>query len=380
MEEQIEAQLKELPDRPGVYLMKNISGEVIYVGKAVSLRRRVRSYFCKGNHTYKTRVMLDYIDDLDYIVTDTEVEAYILEANLIKKYQPHFNIRLKDDKSYPYIKVTVAEDFPRIYKSRLLEKDGSKYYGPFANVDAIYKTINVLVDLFSLRRCKKDLKAGDPEDRPCLNYYIDKCLGPCIGQISSEDYNELVARVCLFLSGQQEQLIKEVENRMYEASQKQKFEKAARLRDQMQALKEISRQQKVMSGNNENQDVIALIVNENDMAGVQLLLIRNGRLIAYEYFPLEGIETEEESLILSSFLQQYISPLLINGPVFSESAIACLLMSSSLTFNFLPECTTEILMLNININNILTIKNTLFFFIFNLFLLIFVILHTFSPR
>ncbi len=305
MNKQLRAQLNETPDLPGVYLMKDEAGEIIYVGKAKSLRKRVRSYFRSGNHTYKTRVMVEHIDDFDYIITDTEVEAYILEANLIKKNQPKFNIRLKDDKTYPYIKVTLGEDFPRIYKTRIVKKDGSRYFGPFANVDAIYKTIDVLKDLFMLRGCKKDLKSEKPEERPCLNYHIDKCLGPCIGKIDVEDYRQLVDRVCLFLAGQQDELIGRVKNLMEAAAREKNFEKAARLRDQMQALQEISKQQKVMSDKSLDQDVIGLIQGEEGSACVQLLLIRCGRLIGQEYFLMEGSEDESREDIMGSFLQQY---------------------------------------------------------------------------
>ncbi len=302
---QIEEQLKELPDRPGVYLMKDEMDEVIYVGKAKSLRKRVRSYFRKGNHTYKTRVLVEHIADFDYIITDTEVEAYILEANLIKKYQPRFNIRLKDDKTYPYIKVTIHEDFPRIYKTRIVKNDGARYYGPFANVNAIYKTIDVLKDLFALRTCKKDLSADTPEERPCLNYHIGKCLGPCIGAIDKASYQELVDQVCLFLSGHQDDLIDKVKEKMFQASEEKNYEKAARFRDSIEALEKISVQQKVMSGKNINQDVIALARDEVGLACIQILIVRNGRLIGQEFFLMEGSEDETGQEIMGSFLQQY---------------------------------------------------------------------------
>ncbi|MFW6007131.1 MAG: excinuclease ABC subunit UvrC [Halanaerobiales bacterium] len=303
--EHIQEQLKHLPDKPGVYLMKNETDDIIYVGKAKSLVRRVRSYFHQGHQTYKTKIMIEYIDDFDYMVTDTEVEAYILEANLIKKYRPKFNIRLKDDKTYPYIKVTLNEDFPRIFKTRIIKKDGNKYFGPFANVDAIYKTLNVIKDLFSLRRCKKDLDAENLEERPCLNFHIDKCLGPCIGEVSREEYRELIDQVCLFLSGKQQELIKKVEQKMYKAAEKQNFEKAARLRDSLKAFKEIAKQQKVMSDKNIDQDIIAVLKNDKGDACVQLLLLRNGRLIGQEYFIMEGAENEKLERIMGSFLQQY---------------------------------------------------------------------------
>ncbi len=301
----IEAQLKEVPDKPGVYQMLDETGDVIYVGKAKSLRKRVRSYFRRGNHRYKTRIMVEHIDDFDYIVTDNEVEAYILEANLIKKYRPKFNIRLKDDKTYPYIKITTNEDFPRIFKTRVVKKDGAEYFGPFADVNAIYKTINVLKDLFSLRTCKREIKDGKPYDRPCLNYHIEKCYGPCIGEISQKEYGKLVKRVIKFLSGRQSEVIDQIEEKMYEASANNNFEKAAEYRDQMQALKEVSRQQKVMSGGGEDQDVLALKRGNDEQSSVQLLLVRNGRLMGQEHFLLQGTEKENAEEIMGSFMQQY---------------------------------------------------------------------------
>lgn len=303
--EHIEAQLEEIPDKPGVYMMKDETGDIIYVGKAKSLRKRVRSYFRKGNHTYKTEIMIDHIADFDYIVTDTEVEAYILEANLIKKYQAKFNIRLKDDKTYPYIKVTTGEDFPRIFKTRVVRNDNAEYFGPFADVNAIYKTIDVLKDLFSLRSCKRDIDKGKTYDRPCLNYHIDKCHGPCIGEISKDKYQELVDQVIMFLSGRQTEVIDQIEKKMYKASADNNFEKAAEYRDQMQALKEVTSQQKVMSVSSKDQDIIAVVQGEDDQACVQLLLVRNGRLMGQEYFILEGVEDENISRIMGSFLQQY---------------------------------------------------------------------------
>ena len=303
--EHIEAQLKELPRQPGVYLMKDETGMIIYVGKAKSLRSRVRSYFRKNDQTYKTRMLVKYIDDFDYIMTDTEVEAYILEANLIKKHQPKFNIRLKDDKSYPYIKVTKNVDFPRVFKTRIVKNDGAEYFGPFADVDAIYKTLDVIKDIFKLRSCKKELKADDPEDRPCLNYYIDKCLGPCIGAVSKNDYHELIDQVCLFLSGRQVELKQQVEEKMKEASAELNFEKAARFRDALEAFKKLSESQKVMTDKNIDQDVVALVQGAEDTACAQLLLVRNGRLIGQEYFILQGTEEESTEKTMASFLQQY---------------------------------------------------------------------------
>ncbi len=303
MSEYIEEQLKQIPDKPGVYLMKDDSGEIIYVGKARSLRKRVRSYFRRGNQSYKTSIMIDHIDDFDYIVTDTEMESYILEANLIKKYHPKYNVRLKDDKTYPFIKITTYEDFPRIKKSRVVKKDGSKYFGPFADVDAIYKTINILKDLFKLRSCNYDFSVDNQLERPCLNYYIDKCTAPCVGKISKEEYRAQIDQVIMFLAGRQKTLLNKIEEEMEAAADEQNFERAARYRDAMQAVEEISRQQKVMSEDNKDRDIIA--ITEDGSYCVQLLLVKNGKLIGQEHFILKGTRGEDEREVMSSFLQQY---------------------------------------------------------------------------
>lgn len=303
MSEYLEEQIKQVPDKPGVYLMKDNSEKIIYVGKARSLKKRVRSYFRKGNHSYKTSIMVEYINDFDYIVTDTEMESYILEANLIKKYQPKYNIRLKDDKTYPFIKITTYEDFPRIKKSRVVKNDGSKYFGPFADVDAIYKTINILKDLFKLRSCNYDFSEEKKLERPCLNYYIDKCMAPCVGKISSEDYHKLIDQVIMFLSGRQKKLINKIEEKMNEAAEEQNFERAARYRDAIEAVGEISRQQKVMSEDDKDRDIIA-ITGDNSFC-VQLLLVKNGKLIGQEHFILEVPQKEDKTEVMSSFLQQY---------------------------------------------------------------------------
>ena len=305
----IEEQLKLLPDSPGVYLMKDEFDDIIYVGKAKSLRNRVRSYFRKGNHTYKTKVLVSHIRDFDYIVTDTEVEAYILEANLINKYQPVFNIRLKDDKTYPYIKVTLNEDFPRILKTRIVKNDGAKYYGPFTNVENLHRIIDVLKDVYKLRTCRKDLKAGKPEKRPCLNYHIGKCLGPCIGAISPEEYRARVQEACQYLSGHQGDLLKKLEEEMYQAAEERNFERAAHLRDSIKALKSLTEQQKVMYDKNINQDVIAVVIGEDGQSCVQLLIIRNGSLIGQEYYIMEGTEEEGENRSWSPFYHNTMSGL-----------------------------------------------------------------------
>ena len=305
-EAEIREQLKEIPDSPGVYQMKDARGEIIYVGKAKSLRRRIRSYFSSGSHTYKTRIMIDEIEEFDFIVTDTEVEAYILEASLIKKYSPKYNIRLKDDKSYPYIKITDEDDFPRIFKTRLVKNDGSSYYGPYADVDAVYKTIELAKEIFQLRSCKKEIKAGSPEERPCLNYHIDRCSGPCIGAISKKDYRARVEQISRFLQGQQNSLLQEVEKKMERAARDLNYEKAAFYRDGLKALQELARQQKVISGDSTDRDVLAVAdTEEGETACAQILIIRNGNLIGQDYLLLEGAGQAGQEELTSSFLQQY---------------------------------------------------------------------------
>ena len=306
LESEIREQLEEVPDSPGVYQMKDTRGEIIYVGKAKSLRLRIRSYFSSGSHTYKTRIMIDEIEEFDFIVTDTEVEAYILEASLIKKYGPKYNIRLKDDKSYPYIKITDEDDFPRIFKTRLVKNDGSSYYGPYANVDAVYKTIELVKEIFQLRSCKKEIKAGSPEERPCLNYHIDRCSGPCIGAISRKDYRARVEQISRFLQGKQDSLLQEVEDKMERAARDLHYEKAAFYRDGLKALQELARQQKVISGDSTDRDVLAVADSEEgETACAQILIIRNGNLIGQDYLLLEGAGQAGREELTASFLQQY---------------------------------------------------------------------------
>ncbi|WP_078809300.1 excinuclease ABC subunit UvrC [Selenihalanaerobacter shriftii] len=301
----LEQQLDNLPNSPGVYLMQNKSGQVIYVGKAKSLRKRVRSYFQKSrNHSLKTKALVKRISDLDYILTDSEVEALILEATMIKKYNPKFNIRLKDDKTYPYIKITTNEDYPRVFMTRIVKKDGAKYFGPYTNVNAVRKTLKLLRDLFPLRNCKKKLTEQKKEERACLNYHIEKCLGPCIEEIPSNEYQNMVKEVQLFLEGKQQDLIKELEGQMQEVAEKRDFEIAAELRDQITAIKKITKKQKMVSPNFEDQDVIAT-AHEDDLACVQIMVVRNGRLVGEEDFIMEGTSIEAIDETLTAFLKQY---------------------------------------------------------------------------
>lgn len=301
----IQEELKKLPDKPGVYIMKDENGEIIYVGKAVVLKNRVRQYFqSQVNHTPKVQAMVARIKEFEYIVTDSELEALILECNLIKKYRPRFNILLKDDKNYPYIKVTMNEEYPRILMTRRIEKDGAKYFGPYSNVNAVRETIDLLKKLFPVKTCKKVLPRDTGKERPCLNYYIYQCLGPCQGDVNEEEYRNLMKDICSFLGGRQEEVIKRLEQQMKTAAENMEFEKAARIRDKISSLKHISEKQKVLSTALEDQDVIAFAKEQTD-ACVQVFFIRSGKLIGREHFILEGMSEVDDRELMTSFVKQF---------------------------------------------------------------------------
>lgn len=249
--------------------MKGKDGRILYVGKAVNLRNRVRSYFQKSrNPSPRIRLLVEQIADLEYIVTDSELEALILENNLIKEHTPWFNVRLKDDKTYPYIKVTVNEDFPRVLVVRQRLKDGARYYGPYANAAAVRDTVRVLRKLFQIRTCSKVIKEGQ-QDRPCLNYHIGRCSGPCAGLISKADYRAIVDEVCLFLEGRHERLIPTMREKMLQASAELKFEQAARIRDRIASLEQIAAKQKIVSARDIDQDLFGL-ARAGDLACAQI--------------------------------------------------------------------------------------------------------------
>lgn len=287
--------------------MKNKKGQVIYVGKAVSLKNRVRQYFQSSrNHSDKVKSMVKNIDSFEYIITDSELEALILECNLIKKYKPKYNILLRDDKTYPYIKVTMAEDYPRVKKVRRVIKDGSKYFGPYTNVSAVNDTLDIIREMYPIRTCNIDIdKAIKNKIRPCLNYHIKKCVGPCTGTISKDEYGEMINEIIMFLSGKEERLISLLEVKMKEASQSLSFEEAARYRDQINSLKEVIEKQKISNVHNDtDQDVIAM-ANFDDEACVQVFFIRNGKVSGRENFMLEGVKDNNRSVILGSFIKQF---------------------------------------------------------------------------
>ncbi len=303
---ELQEKLAHLPSKPGVYLMKNQAGEIIYVGKAINLSNRVRSYFQSArHHSPKVKALVEHIADLEYIVTDSEVEALILENNLIKAHSPWYNIRLKDDKSYPYIKVTVNELYPRIISVRKRLSDGARYFGPYTSAQAVKHTVNFLRKLFPVRTCRKDIQAGQT-DRPCLNYHIGRCLAPCAGFVDQAAYGDIIDEVCLFLEGRSERLIKDLKGKMIQASKSLEFERAARIRDQVQSLETIVEKQKIVASHEDDQDVLGY-VRMGDLACVQVFFVRNGKLIGREHFLLDCSVEAVEDEILSAFIQQYYS-------------------------------------------------------------------------
>ena len=258
-------QLKILPDKPGVYLMKNILGEIIYVGKAKVLKNRVRQYFQNSkNHSEKVKAMVKNISEFEYIVTDSEMEALILECNLIKKYSPKYNISLKDDKFYPFIKITTNEDFPKVFVTRNYAKDGNKYFGPYPNAGAVHETINLIRKVFPLRTCKKFIVEGGKQTRPCLNYHIKKCNAPCEGYISKVDYRNMIDEIMDVLSGRDKTLLNKLKKEMQEASSNLEFEKAAALRDKILAIENIAEKQKVFKSQEGDEDFINIYKDEKD--------------------------------------------------------------------------------------------------------------------
>lgn len=299
----LEEKLKILPALPGVYLYKDEKGKVIYVGKAISLKNRVRSYFVGQQKTSpKTQALVRHIRDLEYIVTDSEVEALILESNLIKKYKPKYNIRLMDDKNYPYLRITVQEKFPRLEIARTVRQDGARYFGPYTNVGAVHETLKLLKRVFPLRSCKQT--NFNKQERACLNAHIKRCAAPCQGLISEADYRKMIAEVMLFLEGRQETLAKKLQKRMREAAEQLDFEKAAELRDQLQAVEKVIEKQKIVSTGLEDFDVLHY-AREGQLACVQVLFIRGGKVSGGDHFLLEGVQEMEGQDILPAFLKQY---------------------------------------------------------------------------
>ncbi len=303
----IQEELKKLPDKPGVYIMKDENGTIIYVGKARVLKNRVRQYFqSSAVHAPKVAAMVARISEFEYIVTDTELEALILECNLIKKFKPKFNILLKDDKNYPYIKVTMNEDYPRVYMTRRVDKDGARYFGPYSNVFSVRETINLIKKVFPFRTCKRVLPRDIGKSRPCLNYYIKQCPGPCAAKVTKEEYRTVMRDVCSFLDGKQDAIVTKLENDMQEAAENLEFEKAALLRDKLAGLRYITEEQKVLSVAGADKDVVGFAHSKTDTC-VQVFFIRSGKLLGREFFIIEGSGEGELQELASSFLKQFYS-------------------------------------------------------------------------
>jgi excinuclease ABC subunit C len=300
--EKVAEKLKTLPTKPGVYQYFDANGKIIYVGKAVNLRNRVRSYFHSSVDSTKTERLVAEIADLEWIITDSELEALLLESNLIKRHKPHFNIRLKDDKRYPYIKVEWQNPYPKVLTVRKMAQDGARYYGPYTNAGAVYATLDTLRRPFPYLTCDRDITGHD--QRACLYYDIKLCNAPCIGAVTQKEYRATIDQLCHFLEGRTDNIVTDLESKMNAAAEAMQFEQAALYRDQLKALHHIVERQKIISTTTQDQDVLAFARTNGD-ACVQVFLIRQGKLIGREYFVLEGAEDEDVRQIMAEFLTQF---------------------------------------------------------------------------
>ena len=298
-------ELKKLPAKPGVYIMHDGNDAIIYVGKAINLHNRVRSYFRKNiGRGPQIDKMVTQIARFEYIITDSELEALVLENNLIKEYSPRYNTMLKDDKTYPYIKVTLGDAYPRVMLSREMKKDKSRYFGPFTSAAAVKDTIDLINKLYMLRTCNKNLPKEAGKDRPCLNHHIKQCMAPCQGSISQEEYREEVGHALDFLSGNFSPVLKELERKMKEASDNMEFEEAIKYRDMFNSVKKIAQKQKITDSDGEDKDIIALALDEND-AVVQVFFIRDGKLIGREHFYMTHVSGNKRKQVLLDFVKQF---------------------------------------------------------------------------
>ena len=318
--------VRQMPASPGVYLMKDAQGSILYVGKAANLRHRVRSYFSlAGNPDPKTGQMIARIADIDFFITASEEEALVLELNLIKRHSPYYNVRLKDDKNFPYLRIDTSEDWPRLQITRHLEGNGGRYFGPFASAKSIRRALKVVKDIFPFRPCSKNLSR--PLSRPCLEYDLLNCSAPCTGAITREEYAQIIKQLILFLEGKQEKVIKQLEGDMKQASETLDYEKAARLRDRIQAVKEVVKWQKMATIVRGEQDAIAFY-RDKDQTYAQVFFIRGGKLIGREGFTLQGTRSVDDRQIMTGFVKQfynsasYIPPLiLLQHPVEDKAVI-----------------------------------------------------------
>jgi len=320
MNEKIQSVLNSLPHKPGIYLMKDAQGAILYVGKANSLYNRVRSYFQESSDLGpKNRSMVAKVDDIEFLVVKNEVEALVLESNYIKQYRPKYNVLLRDDKNYPYIKVSLTEDFPRVYRVRSFQRDGNRYFGPYTNSGAVDSTLDLLNKLFTFRTCRYDAsnwappRNGEPPagwkqkllPRPCTQYYIHRCIAPCVAYASREEYDVVIGQVILFLEGKHDEVIKNLQKQMEEAAENLNFEEAARIRDRIKAVERILEKQRIIhTEGQDDQDVIALASGE-DETSAQVFFFRSGKLIGREFFILQGTRDSSPGEVMSSFLQQF---------------------------------------------------------------------------
>ena len=296
----IEEELKKLPKKPGVYIMHDKNDKIIYVGKAVVLRNRVRQYFRKNKKTKRIQNMVANVDHFEYIVCDNEAEALILECNLIKKNMPKFNVLLKDDKTYPYIKINIKADYPDLYITRRVINDGAKYFGPYANAGSAKEMIEFIKSRYKIRQCR----SFKYKDRPCLNYHIKKCMAPCMGYVTKEEYRKQINEIISILEGKTEEIKKELEIEMQEASKKMEYEKAQELRDKIYAIDRISQKQKVSNISENDIDVIGL-ARKDDEVCIEMFYVRNSKMIGRDHYIFKGLEDEEDCEIISSFIKQY---------------------------------------------------------------------------
>ena len=301
----IQEELKKLPGKPGVYLMHDEKDAIIYVGKAISLKNRVRQYFQSSrNKGAKIEQMVTHISRFEYIVTDSELEALVLECNLIKEHRPKYNTMLMDDKTYPFIKVTVNEPFPRVMMARRMKKDKAKYFGPYTSAGAVKDTIELIRKLYHIRSCNRSLPKDIGKERPCLNYHIHQCYAPCQGYISREEYRKSIDEVVRFLNGNYDPILKELEEKMLDASENLEFEKAIEYRELLASVQKIAQKQKITDTAGDDRDIIAM-ASEGEDAVVQVFFIRGGRLIGRDHFYLKIAENDTKSEILSSFIKQF---------------------------------------------------------------------------
>jgi excinuclease ABC subunit C len=308
----VSEQLRKLPASPGVYLMKDTGGKIIYVGKATSLQNRVRSYFGVGPFTPKTEQMVAKIADIEFVITGSEQEALILEMNLIKRHHPPYNVRLRDDKSFPFLKISVNEDWPRVYFTRRVEDDGGRYFGPFASAYSLRATLKALKSMFPFRTCTKPITGTDL--RPCLDYHLKRCTGPCIGTIDRKEYAEIVKQVVLFLEGKDDVVVNQLREKMETAADALDFEKATTLRDQIRAIHNVIEGQRIATMVKGDQDAIAFAQND-DHALAQVFFVRGGKLIGRDSFVVQGTEGETPEQVMTNFVQQFYSSSLYIPPL-----------------------------------------------------------------